>query len=346
MYYLNQQPGRCVTIEEEEYLFFSGYSYLGMSYVTAFIDLIKEGIDRYGLVFPSSRISNTRLSLYKSFEENLATLTGMEECISFSSGFLAGKTIAAVLNNHPHVFVSPLAHPAVTPEGKINDEPLLEWEERLLGFCHKEKPAEIVVIMDTIHTGTGTVNDTTFLNKIPPFVKVVCVVDDSHGIGLLGEHGEGMIGQLPRTENIEYILSCSLSKAFHLEGGVLCCSKAWASKIRQQPFYTGSTPIMPALAHTFLKAGDLYRKQRKKLLQNIHYLASKMMNNPYVNHFGLPIFVLPGSLTEEVFKPDHIIISSFGYPNPDYDKNNRVVLSALHTIADLDKVAASINKHT
>ena len=342
MFYLNQQPGRTVTIDGEEYLFFSGYSYLGMSHVPGFVHLIKEGIDRYGIVYPSSRISNTRLSLYPRFEEKLSVLTGMEETISFSSGYLSGQAIAAVLATHPFVFLSPEAHPAVTWQAHTTALAYTEWKEQVLQTIHRQKPAEVVIIFDSIHTGKGCINDLSLLDEIPASVKIICLVDDSHGIGLLGPNGEGIIHQLPKKENIEYILTYSLSKAFHLQGGAVSGPAHWITKIKAHTIHAASTPILPAFAHAFLEAGKLYTQQRHQLYHNIQSLAQKLAQQHYVNHHGLPIFVLHPSLTEEVFAPGKIIISSFGYPNPDLDKNNRVVLSALHTEDDLERLAGYI----
>lgn len=340
MYFLNQKPGRTVIIEGEEFLFFSGYSYLGMSFVDEFNSLIKEGMNKYGLLHPSSRISNTRLSIYKLFEEKLAALMGMEACVSFSSGYLSGYTIAKVLSEHPCLFVSPYAHPAVTPAGKSSSLSFEEWKRDMLLSIEKNKPAEIAIITDSVNTSIGKIHDFSFLKEIPGNVKVICLVDDSHSLGLIGETGKGIIAILPALSNVEYIINSSLSKAFHLEGGVVCCSAHWAGKIRHQHSYSGSTPIMPAFAYTFLHADALYAEQRKKLYHNISILAEKIKGLNCVNNYGLPIFVLPGSLTEEVFRPDKIIISSFGYPDPDNNKNNRVVLNALHTEADLERLAA------
>lgn len=344
MFALNQQPGRTVTIDEEEYLFFSGYSYLGMSHVPEFVKLVKEGMDKYGIVFPSARISNTRLTLYKYFEEKLSQLTGMEESISFSSGYLAGQTIASLLSSHPHLFISPEAHPAVIHKNNENKLTADEWQNQLLEYVHKYQPKEIAITFDTINTLKGCINDFSVLTQIPSSVKIICLMDDSHGIGLLGNNGEGIISQLPKKENIEYILSYSLSKAFHMEGGAISCSAQWAEKIRHHPNYTGSTPILPSFAYAFLLADKIYFQQREKLKKAINHLAKKITGHRYVNHFGLPIFVLHPSLTEEVFKPEKIIISSFGYPNPDYDKINRAVVSAFHTESDLDYLAESILK--
>jgi 8-amino-7-oxononanoate synthase len=344
MFFLSNSPGRTVTIDNEEYLFFSGYSYLGMSHVPEFVELIKEGMDKYGIVFPSSRISNTRLSLYKLFEEKLSQLTGLEETISFSSGYLAGQTIASLLSSHPHLFISPEAHPAVSYNNNENKLSAGEWKNHLLDFVQKNQPGEIAITFDSINTTKGCINDFSVLTQIPSSIKIICLADDSHGIGLLGSNGEGIISQLPKRENIEYILSYSLSKAFHIGGGAISCSKQWAEKIRRHPNYTGSTPLLPSFAHAFLQSGEIYQQQRQKLNHAINHLAKKIAAHRYVNHYGLPIFALHPSLTEAVFKPEKIIISSFGYPNPDYDKINRAVISALHIESDLDHLANSILK--
>src|SRR5207248_3332410 len=99
MYILDSTPGRICMIKGKEYLFFSGYSYLGMNHIKEFRDLIKECIEQYGALYPSSRISNTRLAIYEEFEHYLSEMTGMEETVSFSSGYLAGETISNLLSS-------------------------------------------------------------------------------------------------------------------------------------------------------------------------------------------------------------------------------------------------------
>ena len=106
MFELENTPGRKCIIAGKEFLFFSGYSYLGMNYVKQFTELVKEGIDKYGILFPSSRISNTRLKLYQKFEDSLSKLTGMQDSVSFSSGYLAGKTISDILSSHKNILVA------------------------------------------------------------------------------------------------------------------------------------------------------------------------------------------------------------------------------------------------
>src|SRR5437868_6302076 len=104
MFEFQKTPGRTCIIDNKEYLFFSGYSYLGMNFVDEFISLVKDGMEKYGVLFPSSRISNTRLKLYEEFEVHLSSLTGFDETVSFSSGYLAGRTIAEILSSYKNIF--------------------------------------------------------------------------------------------------------------------------------------------------------------------------------------------------------------------------------------------------
>jgi len=71
IYSFDETPNRIAIINGKEYLFFSGYNYLGMNSVPEFAALVKEGTGKYGWLFPSSRISNTRLKIFEEAEELL-----------------------------------------------------------------------------------------------------------------------------------------------------------------------------------------------------------------------------------------------------------------------------------
>ncbi len=138
MFYLQNTPGRTCIVEKKEFLFFSGYSYLGMNHVKEFKDLVKEGIDRYGILFPSSRISNTRLKLYEAFENRLSKITGLQDSVSFSSGYLAGKTISAILSTYKNILVAPGTHPAISIEitQKIKGVNFNEWKNKVVDLIN------------------------------------------------------------------------------------------------------------------------------------------------------------------------------------------------------------------
>jgi len=317
----NEKPGRTAIVNDEEYLFFSGYSYLGMQHVPEFVALVKEGINKYGWLFPSSRISNTRLKLYEECEALLSTITGAEETVLVSSGFTAGRIAIEKFKNEI-VNLDP-SHPAITAN-RTN--------------VPNNKKIFAVDSVDPLH---ATITDFSFIGKDETSKTII--IDDSHGIGLIGKNGEGVSSLLPQYQNANYVLTYSLSKSLNIPAGAISCTKSFADKIRTMPQYTASTAPSPALLYAFIKGQHLYAAQREQLKKNINYFQSLINQLKQICfHSQLPIFVLPAT-DEEKLLQKKIIISSFAYPDPAGEKLYRIVLNALHTKADLEKLAEALH---
>ena len=321
IYTFENLPSRTAILNGKEYLFFSGYSYLGMQCVPEFIDLINEGIKKYGWLFPSSRISNTQLSVYKESEDLLSAITGKEDTVIVSNGFTAGKLAtkkwkSEIINLHP-------SHPAIKRNATTHEQ--------------KQK----VFAIDSCDTLTANITDFSF-SKNDNESKII-IVDDSHGFGVLGNNGEGIVSSLPLNIHNEFVISYSLSKAMHVIAGAISCTKELATEIRSMPQYTACTPPSPAMLYAFTKAKHLYTEQLEKLKRNILYFESLISEiKGIVYNRQLPVFILPSYIDEKKFAKEEIIISSFSYPTISGEKVNRVVLNALHTKNDLEKLAETI----
>lgn len=347
MFYLQNTPGRKCVVDaclpdrqEKEFLFFSGYSYLGMNHVKKFKDLVREGIEKYGVLFPSSRISNTQLSLYKEFEDRLSNITGMQDTVSFSSGFLAGKTASTVLSSSKNIFVAPQTHPAIDVLATIpiDANNFTNWSTRVVTEINFSAEDQFVLLADSVDILRAEIHDFSFVQNIHPSKKIIFLIDDSHGIGILGKSGEGVSWQLLKKKNVEYIITYSLSKAFNIEGGAVSCSKMLAEKLRQHPNYTASTAINPSLIYAFLNSKKLYADQKEKLFKNIKYFKKHLPEFILANDFDLPVFICKDEYAEDLFYKNGIIISSFGYPDPSSKKINRVVINALHKKKDMKQL--------
>lgn len=343
MYSINQAPGRTVFTKNKEYLFFSGYSYLGMSHVPEFTELVINGINKYGLIYPSSRISNTQLALYTVFEKILSKLLVTEDTISFSSGYMAGRAIVElVTNNYRHIFSAPNTHPAIACGEKLTGS---DWKNQLVKTINQSSAESFVLFMDAVNPLNATVVNFSFLHEINANKKLTCIIDDSHGMGLLGPFAQGISHLVPRIDNIDYVFTYSLSKAFHINAGAVSCSKKMGHQLRDTPFYAASTPVMPAMVYAFIEGQPIYLRQLQKLQQNIEDFINAIGDIGFINYYPhLPIFILNKQWDQKVFDPHHIIISSFAYPNTSSNKVNRVVLNALHTKQDLFKLSCVINQ--
>lgn len=342
---LSQLPGRTAIINNEEYLFFSGYSYLGLGLNNEFTSLVKEGIDKYGVVYPSSRISNTPLELYTAFEEKLALLTKAEAVACFSSGFLSARTATEVVSKQMQVYCLHHTHPASSAHPAIKQIPSTQSWAVFLQEREQKKEFTFGLAADSINPTPGHINDFTFLIDTPAHFSITLIIDDSHGIGWMGENGEGILSRLTLPHNIELLLNFSLSKAYHMNGGAVCGSQKWINEVRQHVNYSTSTPMMPSLAHAWIHGDQLFAEQRTVLKQNILHLQNLTVNYTFVANEGTPIFIADKKGIASQLLQNKVIISSFGYPHPESDPVNRIVLNALHTKSDLDKLTRLIGSN-
>jgi len=343
MFQLDFTPGRSSLINNREMLFFSGYAYLGMNHEPQFLQHFQKGIEMYGAVFPSSRISNTQLILYSETEKILTDLTQTADTVLLQSGFTAGKASVESIAEGSHFFHAPFCHPAI----RINKNSSLsfaDWANKTVQTINANSYNNPPVILsDSLNQLTAEVYDFSFLNKIEQ--NIICIIDDSHGMGLLGINGEGISSRLPKKENIEYIITYSLSKAMNIQAGAVSCSnKNRADKIRMGNWYAATTPPSPALLYAFCESQEIYRQQRTFLNRNTKFVEGLFLNQKDIHfHNELPVFIFSEKYDEDFFAKKDIIISSFAYPDPTGKKINRAVVTALHTKDDLQKLAAAAN---
>lgn len=332
-------PGRTSVIDGTEYLFFSGYSYLGLGAIPAFTQKVKEGIDQFGVVYPSSRISNTPLALYQNFESELARYTHTEAAAVFSSGFLSARTAVETAGQFMPVYCREHTHPASSVAAGIKMIPANQSWAAFLEERRAAQEFQFAWAADSVNPTYGFIYDFDFLRDTPPEFNILLVVDDSHGIGWLGENGCGITSRVQLPGNVSMLLNFSLSKAFHLNGGAVCGSRTWIDRVKEHVNFTTSTPFMPALAHAWLQSGELMQQQRRLLLQNIAHLQKLTTNFTFVKNEGTPVFYVELTGIAPYLFQNRAIISSFSYPHPEKNPENRIVVNALHQASDLEKLA-------
>jgi 8-amino-7-oxononanoate synthase len=329
--YLDGKPGRTAVVSGKEYLFFSGYNYLGVNSDAEFIELILEGTAKYGWLYPSARISNTRLAVYEECEALLSTITGMPDTVLLPSGFAAGRVASSyhqgVVNNAPG------SHPAIL-QHKPTVTDFSDWRKWVLSqSINTDIP--LVIASDSVNPLTSTIHDFSFLSDM--HIPVTAILDDSHGMGIIGADGSGVSSLVPQNDQVNYLFAYSLSKAFGISGGAISCTREQVQQFKTMPEYSAVTPMSPAQVFAFIKGQHIYSRQRERLQSNITYFEACVKDLPGIQHHaGLPVFVLPTFINEAVFMQHNILISSFAYPDPKGKTLKRIVLNALHTTHDLD----------
>jgi len=339
----NSTPDKVTHISGKEYLFFSGFSYLGLHAHPHYKEALRNGIDLYGTVFVSSRIANLRLDLYEELDDTLADMLKQPAAASFSSGYLASQAAVHYAATQGELCYSPTTHPSLRLGKAII--PNLTWEEWTAQTIEKVNAwpdRTFVIVADSVNPLTSTINDFNWLNEINK--EVMVVIDDSHGFGVLGPNGNGIVHVLPQHPPLRYLLSASLAKAFSIQGGVVSGRLEDIIAIKKTPAFTAGTSLMPASAWAFLQSKKLHHHQRKLMQQSIAEFAAMTADMPQLhNPFQLPIFLVKARIEKEL-EHKGTIISSFGYPDPDSPPINRIVVTALHQKPQLETLQQQLKQ--
>lgn len=341
-YITNQLPSRIFTTNHQEYLWFSGTSYLGMPHHQGFRENFTKALIKYGMSWGSSRNSNIRLDIYEKAEIELTKFANMPAALTVSSGMWAGQLVINFLQKpDTKFFFAPKTHPALW---NVEILQLEDWE-RGLSYSEwaslivekvKECMAEnIVICSDSVGSPYVEQFDFQWINELTEGKNITVVVDASHSFGIMN----GI-----QSRSTKFIITASLNKALGITGGVILSDSETVSSIRQSPMFAGASPMMPALLETFINSLDYFAEQQHRLSKNIAYFNSLIPQNSFLDSIeNYPVYCTHQLGVHEYLKENGIMTACFPYPTATDLPVTRLVISALHLEEDLEKLAEAIN---
>ncbi len=347
---VNELPGRTLQVEGQEYLFFSGASYLGIPRNKAFQEYLVEGLCRYGSNYASSRNSNLQLQVYEEAENYLATYTGAEAVLTMSSGYLAGQTLIQALQGSGRFMYAPGVHPAIwysgvtVPAAGVVYE---EWAANMQQQVREIADEHIIIVCNSIDPLKAKKYSFSWVADLPKNKQITLVVDDSHGFGVTGTDGAGVFRELKeQLPSINVLVVGSLGKALGIPAGVILGNRDIIKKLKMTPQFGGASPAIPAYLYAFLKCKAVFAEARKKLFSNIEQFKQKLIQPELFSYFDhYPVFYTKNQELCPFLLQHKVLISSFRYPTPADDPITRVILNSLHTSNDIDRVVSIINQH-
>lgn len=344
-HYIESFPGREILIDKKKYLYFGGTSYLGLQTDTTFQNLFIENIKKYGTNYGASRKSNIRLSIFEEAERYLARLVGAESCVTVSSGYLAGQFVAQAMTCITHrFFYAPNTHSALYPIKTRSYTTFTALNIALREHLRSQPSKTPVVFMDAIDFSGCNYPDFTPLQLLP-LDKVVLVVDDSHGIGVVGENGSGVYRMLSALSTMEILVCCSLGKGFGIQAGAVFGKKERIEQLMETSFFGGASPAAPAALATLMEADGLYSMKRKKLQGHIdRFLYGLKAPDKFSGMEKHPVFSFSDPQLTEYLELEGIILTNFPYPDEHSQLMSRIVLSAHHLENDIDKITRLLNE--
>lgn len=346
----NHLPGRTLLASNgHEYLYCSGTGYLGIARNPAFATLLAEGMQRYGTNYSSSRNSNLRLRIYAEAEAYLARYTGAVAALTVSSGYLAGQMAVRALAEAGRFEYAPGTHPAAwlaRPAALPSEQSFDAWAHDLLEKLHQGPPDPVVIVSNSLDPLRVQHYNFAWVRHLPADRPITLLVDDSHGFGITGPEGAGVFPQLQAPELVRVVVVTSLGKACGIPGGAVLSSDAgFVAALRGSAFFAASSPVAPAYLWAFVQATAVYQEARQQLAANAAQFATATAAARLFKSFdGFPVFYTPANDLTDFLQQRGVWISSFPYPAPTDPNITRVVLSALHTAADVAQVVGLVHE--
>ncbi len=246
-------------LTSNDYLGFAHHSFLKQ----AAIDFFEQGAS---VGAAASRLLRGEMSAHHALEEFAAEYFNAPAALFFANGFQANYALMTALpSRHDTIIFDSLIHassrdgiqasPAKHSRVFHND---LEAYEAALKKARGESSGQIFVAVESVYSMDGDIAPLAELLEICQKYDAYLIVDEAHGLGVMGDQGKGVASSLSDSwpENLICVYTCG--KALGVAGGLVCAPQEIIDYIinMARPFIYSTAP-MPVQAHLVQKSLEL-----------------------------------------------------------------------------------------
>ena len=253
-------------------------NYLGLTSDRRVIDAAKRALDEFGTGCSGSRFLNGTLTLHTRLERELAEFMKKEAVMTWSTGFQTNLgIISALCGRHACILFDRATHASLVDAARLSFAKLMKYDhndkaqlEELLIACGDGKGKLIVV--DGVFSMEGDLADLPAIVRLARKYGARVMVDDAHGLGVLGEGGRGTASYFGLEDQVDVYMG-TFSKSLASLGGYMAASEEVAEYVRHasRPFIF-SASIPPANCATAL-AALRHLEQHPELVDRLRSLS-------------------------------------------------------------------------
>ena len=249
-----------VIMEGKRRIMLGSNNYLGL---TTYPEIVEAGIkafETYGSGCSGSRFLNGTLELHLELEAELASFLRKEAAVTFSTGFQSNLgIISALVGRSDYVICDRENHASIYDACRLSFGTMLRYRHndmtdlaRVLGKV--PEGAGILIVTDGVFSMGGDIADLPGIVSLAKQYGARVMVDDAHGLGVLGEGGRGTASHFGLEKEVDVYMG-TFSKSLASLGGYMACSEVVAEYVRHnsRPFIF-SASMTPACAATALTA--------------------------------------------------------------------------------------------
>ncbi len=345
-------------IDGKKVLSFCSNDYLGLANHEKVKHAFLGAIEKYGVGSGASHLVTGHHECHAALENELAKFLGCEKVLLFSTGYMANLgVVSALATRDSEIFLDKLNHASLNDAAIQSRANLkryahldLDHLERLLSASNKNSR---LILSDGVFSMDGTVASISQLQNIAANYESQLIIDDAHGIGVLGGNG---IGSTDGLLNDETILVGTLGKAFGTFGAFVAAKQdiiEWL--IQRAHSYIYTTAIPPAIAEATRISLQIIQDEpwrREKLQELVNYFrkACEQTNIKLTNSRMpiQPIIVGPSNIAMKLsllLLENSILVPAIRPPTvPDGTARIRVTFCANHTKQHIDQLVDVLSR--
>ncbi len=334
---------------------FSSYDYLGLNGHPEIVAAAKKAVDRYGVSASGSRHVSGERPVHRALEQSLASLYGVEDCVTFVSGYATNLgVIGQLLGQKDILFHDSAMHNSAVMGGMLSNaarrsfrhNDLDNLEEMLT--AHRGSYERAMIVVEGLYSMDGDWPDLPRLIELKNRHRAWLMVDEAHALGVLGKHGGGIAEHFGANPKDVDIWMGTLSKTLCACGGYIAGSADLIDYLKcTAGVFVYSVAMPPVIAASAHKALELMLREPERVtrLQKNGALFLKLTRErgldpgtgagtavaPIMMHDSLPAALLSQKLYERGINVQPVM-----YPGvPAKASRLRFFLSAAHSESDI-----------
>ncbi len=355
----SHQKAEIDVVPDEHVLNFCANNYLGLADHPDLIKTAQEALAQYGFGMASVRFICGTQTIHKTLEKRISEFLGTEDTILYSSCFDAnGGLFETLLGPDDAVISDQLNHASIidgirlckAKRFRYKNNDMADLEEQLKQADGQGARFKIIAT-DGVFSMDGIIANLKGICELADQYHAYVMVDDSHAVGFIGEHGRGTPEYCGVADRID-IYTGTLGKALGgASGGYTSGRKQIVEWLRQRSRpYLFSNTLAPVIAATSVKVldlldGDQGKQLRQNLKNNSEYFRAGMeklgFNLVPGEHPIIPVMLgdakLASDMADRLLK-EGVYVIGFSYPVVPMGKARiRLQISAAHTQQHLDQ---------
>jgi len=336
-------------------------NYLGLADHPRAKAAAKAAVDRYGVGTCGSRFLTGTIDLHEKLEERLAKFLDREAALTFSTGYQTNLgIISTIAGKGDYILIDRMVHASIIDACRMSFATVHKYRhndmkdlERLLASL--DPGTGKLIVVDGVFSMEGDIAD---LPGIVPLARkhgARILVDDAHGIGVLGEKGRGTPEHFGLESEVDLVMG-TFSKTFASIGGVVAGAKPVISYIKHHArpliFSAAATPASVSSVLAILDMLETQPELRARLWAVTERMRSGFQAMGYNTGLSqtpiIPVLVgddEKGFMLWRLLREEGIFTTPVVYPAvPHGQALIRTSYGAGHTDEELNAILAAFEK--